>query len=128
MRYSAEVQEDKERTPQSKSQGGVTVRQSPNTVFSPFSVLSSEGHPGDNSLDSSFETEDIADGGRTPARTRLDASGDGGSFAALREDDMMEVGASLPSSAGDDDGFDFDVAASHSWLRRRPTGAAPHHL
>ena len=52
---------DKERTPQTKFKTTTAVLgKSPNTVFSPLSVMSEATAPGDNSLDSSF-SDDVAE-------------------------------------------------------------------
>lgn len=122
LRDSAEDR-DNERTPQSKTKAAAH-RPSPNTVLSPFSTLSSASsrRPGESSLDSSFETECNIDG-HSPPHTPLAASGDSGHLKESVRDDV-QVDASQNSSARDDvDGDSFDFAASHSWLKRRPTVA-----
>ena len=53
-----------QRTPLTKSRPEV-VRESPNNVFSPLSVASEATAPGDNSVDSSFSSENIG-GSVTP--------------------------------------------------------------
>jgi hypothetical protein len=103
-----------ERTPLTKSRPEV-VRESPNNVFSPLSVASEATAPGDNSVDSSFSSENVG-GSVTPSPiVRRDAD-----VAASAGDDV-EVGVSV-SFASTGDGDDDDD--SSGWLRRRRVSGA----
>jgi len=103
-----------ERTPLTKSRPEV-VRESPNNVFSPLSVASEATAPGDNSVDSSFSSENVG-GSVTPSPiVRRDAD-----VAASAGDDV-EVGVSM-SFASTGDGDDDDD--SRGWLRRRRVSGA----
>jgi hypothetical protein len=105
-----------ERTPLTKSRPEV-VRESPNNVFSPLSVASEATAPGDNSVDSSFSSENVG-GSVTPSPiVRRDAD-----VAAGAEDDV-EVGVSMSfASTGDGDDDDDDdssrLASPPTRLRR----------
>ena len=102
-----------QRTPLTKSRPEV-VRESPNNVFSPLSVASEATAPGDNSVDSSFSSENVG-GSVTPSPiVRRDAD-----VAASAGDDV-EVGVSV-SFASTGDGDDDD---SSGWLRRRRVSGA----
>lgn len=109
---------DKERTPQTKFKTTTAVLgKSPNTVFSPLSVMSEATAPGDNSLDSSF-SDDVAEIA-TEGQRRDVASKVLAAPASPRDD--AEVGASesaTPPVAADVDAAD-EEDLSHSWLRRR---------
>ena len=109
---------DKERTPQTKFKTTTAVLgKSPNTVFSPLSVMSEATAPGDNSLDSSF-SDDVAEIA-TEGQCRDVASKVLAAPASPRDD--AEVGASesaTPPVAADVDAAD-EEDLSHSWLRRR---------
>ena len=102
-----------QRTPLTKSRPEV-VRESPNNVFSPLSVASEATAPGDNSVDSSFSSENVG-GSVTPSPiVRRDAD-----VAASAGDDV-EVGVSVSfASTGDGDNDD-----SSGWLRRRRVSGA----
>ena len=107
-----------ERTPLTKSKPAV-VRESPNNVFSPLSVASEATAPGDNSVDSSFSSENAGGSVAPSPIVRRDAA------AAAGAGDDVEVGVSMSfASTGDGNDDDDDDDDSSSWLRRRRVSGA----
>ena len=99
-----------ERTPLTKSKPA-TVRESPNNVFSPLSATSEATAPGENSVDSSFSSENVGGSVTSSPIVRCDAA------AAASAGDDVEIGVSMSfTSTGDGDNDDNN---SSSWLRRR---------
>lgn len=108
-----------ERTPMSKSKPTV-LRESPNNVFSPLSVLSEATAAGDNSVDSSLSYDNTTTSiAPSPiAHRTADAS-----TRAPRDD--VEVGVSMSfASTGDGEEDEHDDDDSSSWLRRRRVSSA----
>lgn len=104
-----------ERTPMSKSKPAV-LRESPNNVFSPLSVMSEATALGDNSVDSSLSYDNLNTSFVPSPIAHRTAE-----LTQVSHRDDVEVGVSMSFASTGEDDEDDD---SSSWLRRRRVSTA----